>query len=88
MTTLNPAEFLSRQSTMGTVDAGKNADLVVLDANPMLDVANLSKIAAVVMKGKYFSKAALDKQKSDVADAYSKVTIQTIASLIETMHKD
>ena len=88
MTTLNPAEFLSRQSTMGTVDVGKNADLVVLDANPMLDVANLSKIAAVVMKGKYFSKAALDKQKSDVADAYSKVTIQTIASLIETMHKD
>lgn len=39
MTTLNGAEFLGRQSTMGTVDIGKNADLVVLDANPITDVA-------------------------------------------------
>jgi len=88
MTTLNGAEFLNRQSTMGTVDAGKNADLVVLDANPVLDVANLSKIAGVVLKGKYFSKAALEKQKADVADAYSKLTIQTVAASVEPPHVD
>ncbi len=70
MTTLNGAEFMNRTSTMGTVDEGKNADLVMLDANPVDDVANLSKISAVVLKGKYFSKSALDKLKSDVAAAY------------------
>ena len=71
MTTLNGAEFMNRTATMGTVDEGKNADLVMLDANPVDDAANLSKISAVVLKGKYFSKAALDKMKNDVATAYS-----------------
>ena len=88
MTTLNGAEFLNRQSTMGTVDVGKNADLVVLDANPITDVANMSKIAAVVLKGKYFSKAALDKQKADVADAYLKQTLPTAAIAQELAHID
>ena len=88
MTTLNGAEFLNRQSTMGTVDVGKNADLVVLDANPITDVANMSKIAAVVLKGKYFSKAALDKQKADVADAYLKQTLPTAATAQELAHID
>ena len=88
MTTLNGAEYMGRQSTMGTVDIGKNADLVVLDANPVADVANMSKIAAVVLKGKYFSKASLDKQKADVAAAYASVTIQTVAASVEPAHID
>ena len=71
MTTLNGAEFLGRQATMGTVEEGKNADLVLLDANPVADAANLDKISAVFLRGKYFSKAALDKLKSDVAQAYA-----------------
>lgn len=70
MTTLNGAEFLHREATMGTVDEGKNADLVLLDANPIEDVANLAEISAVFLKGRYFSKEALEKLKSDVADAY------------------
>ncbi len=70
MTTLNGAQFMNREASMGTVDEGKNADLVLLDANPVEAVANLDRIAAVVLKGKYFSKDALDKMKSDVASAY------------------
>ena len=88
MTTLNGAQFLNREATMGTVDLGKNADLVLLDANPIADVANLDKIAGVVLGGKYFSKQALDKMKSDVANAYSKLTIQTIAGSVEPAHTD
>ena len=61
MTTLNGAEFMGRESTMGSVDAGKNADLVLLDGDPIADVANLDKVAAVFLKGKYFSKTALEK---------------------------
>ena len=88
MTTLNAAEFMNRQSSMGTVDAGKNADLVVLDANPVSDVANLSKIAGVVLKGKYFSKAALDQQKADVASAYAQPAVASVAAMVEPAHID
>ncbi len=70
MATLNGAQFLNREATMGTVDVGKNADLVLLDAHPVEAVANLGRIAAVVLKGKYFSKDMLDKMKNEVASAY------------------
>ena len=71
MTTLNGAKFLNREATMGSVDIGKNADLVLLDANPVEDVANLGKIWSVVLKGKVFSAAELEKRKADVAAAYA-----------------
>ena len=70
MTKLNGAQFLNREASMGTIDEGKKADLVLLDGNPVDAVANLDRIAAVVLKGRYFSKDALDKMKSDVAGAY------------------
>jgi imidazolonepropionase-like amidohydrolase len=65
MTTLNGAKFLGREATMGTVEAGKNADLVVLAANPLSDVRNLHRIDAVVHSGIYYSRSDLDAlQKS------------------------
>ena len=88
MATLNGAEFLRRQATMGTVDEGKNADLVLLDANPIADVANLDKISGVFLKGKYFSKAALDKLKSDVATAYAAQSIQALSTILDPAHTD
>jgi hypothetical protein len=68
-TTINAAEFLHR-TDMGTVESGKNADLVLLDANPVANVANLDKMSAVVLKGRYFDRAALDKMMADVETAY------------------
>jgi imidazolonepropionase-like amidohydrolase len=60
MTTLNGAKFLDREATMGSVAEGKNANLVLLSANPMASVQNLHKIAAVVRAGTYHSAEALD----------------------------
>ena len=88
MTTLNGAQFMHRESTMGTVAQGKNADLVLLDANPLADVSNLSKIAAVVLKGKYFGKAALDKMKSDVATTYQAQSVQPLHTSLDPSHID
>ena len=67
MTTLNGAEFLHREASMGTVEEGKVADLVLLDANPLEDVGNLSRIAGVVLKGRYFNQAALAQLKASVS---------------------
>jgi len=63
--TVNGARFLGRESTMGTVEAGKNADLVLLDANPLAEVANMHKIAGVVRAGDYYSPAALRRLQAD-----------------------
>lgn len=59
--TLNPAKFLSMQDRLGTIEKGKLADLVLLDANPLEDIRNTQAIAAVVVNGHYLSRAELDK---------------------------
>jgi imidazolonepropionase-like amidohydrolase len=69
--TLNPAKFLDRTADFGTVEKGKIADLVLLDANPLVDIANTRKIAAVVANGRYLSRADLDKILAGV-EAYAK----------------
>jgi hypothetical protein len=60
MTTLDGAVFLGREASMGTVEAGRNADLVLLDANPLASVQNLHGIHAVIRDGRYYSRADLD----------------------------
>jgi imidazolonepropionase-like amidohydrolase len=65
MTTINGAKFVHREGSIGTVAVGKNADLVVLDANPVAISANLHRINAVVRGGKYYPKDALEKLKQD-----------------------
>ncbi|MBS0454868.1 MAG: amidohydrolase family protein [Proteobacteria bacterium] len=59
--TLNGARFLQREGTMGTVEVGKNADLVLLDADPLQDVANLHKVSGVVRAGMYYPAPALHR---------------------------
>ncbi len=59
--TLNPARFFGRQADFGGVEKGKIADLVLLDANPLDDIHNTQKINAVVLAGRYFSRADLDE---------------------------
>jgi hypothetical protein len=67
MTTVNAARFLDREAVMGTVEAGRTADLVLLSANPVASVANLHRIAAVVRGGHYYSRPALDQLRDGVA---------------------
>ena len=57
--TVRPAEFFSLQNEMGTVDVGKKADFVLLDANPLEKISNTRRIAAVVTKGKVYSQSKL-----------------------------
>jgi hypothetical protein len=57
--TRNPAEFLGRLGSLGTVERGKIADLVLLDANPLEDIQNTRKIHAVIVGGKLAATSAL-----------------------------
>ena len=67
--TRNPAEFMGRLAEMGTVEKGKVADLVLLDANPLEDIQNTRKIRAVVLAGRYFSRGDLDEMLKQVEAA-------------------
>ncbi len=69
MTTLNAAAFLGRENAEGTVEPGKRANLVLLDANPLEAVANLGRIDSMVHNGRYLPAAALQKIKADAMAA-------------------
>ena len=58
--TIAPAVFLHATDSLGTIDRGKLADLVLLDANPLTDIRNTSRIRAVVLGGRLLDRAALD----------------------------
>ena len=58
--TINPAAFLSRERTQGTIAAGKRADLVLLDGDPSADIRNTRRIAAVVVRGRLVPRRELD----------------------------
>jgi imidazolonepropionase-like amidohydrolase len=59
--TLNPAKFYKRLSDFGTIHAGGMADLVLLKANPLDDIANTLKIAGVFADGHYISQQDLEE---------------------------
>jgi len=67
--TSNPAKFLGTQASMGAVESGKNADLVLLNANPLTDIRNIRKISAVIVAGRLLDRAALDQMLMQVEAA-------------------
>ena len=67
--TLNPAKFSGLEKTLGTIEVGKIADLVLLDANPLEDIRNTQRIKAVVANGRLFDRKALDKLLADAEGA-------------------
>src|SRR4029077_6670668 len=76
--TLNAARFLGTENDFGTVEKGKVADLVLLQANPLDDISNSKKIAAVIYDGRVFSRLALDQMLSEVEAAASRHPISDV----------
>jgi len=67
--TLSGATFMGRTDEFGTVEAGRAADLVLLEANPLDDIANTQRIRAVIRGGRVFARAALDSMLASVEEA-------------------
>lgn len=61
--TLAPARFLEREAELGTVAAGRFADLVVLDGNPATDIEQIRRIHAVIVNGRVLDQGMLDALK-------------------------
>jgi imidazolonepropionase-like amidohydrolase len=71
--TLNAARFEGMEEQLGTIEKGKLADLVLLSANPLEDISNTQKIAAVIVNGHYYSGKDLEKMLAGVEGAARRV---------------
>ena len=66
--TLNPAKFFNRQADFGSVQAGRLADLVLLSANPLADIANTQRIVGVLADGQYLSQQDLARLRQHLQE--------------------
>lgn len=58
--TRNPAVYLGAPSEFGTVEVGRRADLILVDANPLADVRNAAKRSGVMLRGRWYPQSELD----------------------------
>jgi imidazolonepropionase-like amidohydrolase len=65
--TRSPAEFFGLQESLGTIEKEKLADMVLLQADPLTDIANTSRIEAVIRDGKLFGALEIQRLLAEVA---------------------
>ena len=58
--TVNVGQYFSKQDSFGAIERGRRADLVLVDANPLVDITNVAKISGVMVRGRWLSRADLD----------------------------
>jgi imidazolonepropionase-like amidohydrolase len=70
--TLAPAEYLDARDTRGSIEAGQDADLVLLRANPLADIAATREIDGVLLRGRWLDRSALDALFAEAAPGVAK----------------
>jgi imidazolonepropionase-like amidohydrolase len=68
--TRNPALFFGTLNKTGTIEKGKRADLVLLEANPLDDIANTQKRAGVMLNGKYYEQSEMNKWLDEIVPRF------------------
>jgi imidazolonepropionase-like amidohydrolase len=68
--TVNVARFFGEEGRYGAIVAGADADLILLEDNPLTNIDNMRKIAAVCVRGEWLSRAAIDRQLEAIAKKY------------------
>jgi hypothetical protein len=64
--TINPVKYLNMTDSLGTIEKGKRADVVLLNANPLLNINNTKNINAVISNGKIYTSGNLEALKQEV----------------------
>tara|TARA_R110000751_G_scaffold2483_6_gene13504 strand:+ start:2666 stop:4042 length:1377 start_codon:yes stop_codon:yes gene_type:complete len=66
--TINPAIYFGMEDTFGSIKEGLDADLVLLNSNPLLDITALKQISGVMVRGKWLSKESIAEKLEQIAD--------------------
>jgi imidazolonepropionase-like amidohydrolase len=59
--TVNAAKFFAAEGRFGSIEAGVEADLMLLDANPLDDISNTRRIHGVMVRGTWLARGDLDR---------------------------
>ena len=71
ISTTNTFEFLGELDSAGTIEPGKNANLVLLDENPLDNISNTRKIFGVMTQHRWIARAEIDKRLKEIRDSYA-----------------
>jgi hypothetical protein len=74
--TRNAHEYLGSIKRSGTIEKGKQADLVLLDANPLDDITNTEKRSGVMLKGKWYTQAEMNDWLDEIAPRFHAVELK------------
>ena len=66
--TRNAAEYLGRLSEVGTIATGKRADLLLLEADPLVDIRNVSRRIGVMIRGNWVSEAEIQSRLERIGE--------------------
>lgn len=69
--TSNASAFFNRPHEFGVVRAGARADLLLVDANPLADVANAARRSGVMLRGRWYDEASLHARLEALPQAYA-----------------
>jgi imidazolonepropionase-like amidohydrolase len=62
-----PYEYLGESKEAGTIEVGKRTDLLLVEANPLDDISAASKIAGVLMRGRWVGRAEIDRRMQEIS---------------------
>lgn len=68
--TSNPARFFGMEKVFGTIQIGAEADLVLLDDNPLEDLGHIKNNEGVMVRGKWLSREDIDMKLQTISDNY------------------
>jgi hypothetical protein len=72
MGTLAPAQFFGAEGEWGTVDVGKAADFLLVEANPLKDIRTLREMKGLMLQGKWLSRDLIDQKLAEIAENAAK----------------
>jgi hypothetical protein len=78
--TRNPAVAMGELDEWGTIEAGKRADLVLLNANPLDDIGNTEQIAGVMVRGQWLTADDLQQMLDDIVASYDVIELVPFAN--------
>ena len=81
--TRNVAAYFGTLNESGTVAVGKQADLVLLTADPLANIQNTTQIAGVMRAGRWFSRAALDSRLAEISQQARLTVPASTATLLQ-----